>query len=156
MLKKGKTVLNHEDLANKRNRVAKHLEGKNFKPMKASDIDPTKSKGRVEINRDILLQDMLKLISVVPMDGAFKEILRIKLTYPDYAVELFMNLGVKYGIRLQTIYEMEEFAKEKIIEYLKKNSLQDAINAFNADKNKDVVEIKNKMASEKTIITDGT
>lgn len=143
---------NHDDVADKRNRIASHLEGSKFKAIKGSDIDPTKPTGTTVINRDIILQDMLKLVHVAPMDSCFKEILRIRLTYPDQALEMFMMLGNRHGIRLSTILQMEQYAKDKIVEYLKKSSLQDAINEFNAMHGKDSTDIKNKMASEKDII----
>jgi hypothetical protein len=146
---------NSENLVNKRNRIALHLEGNKFKAVSASDMGAdakTRELPTTVIDKDLLLQDMLKLISVTPMEDAFKEILRIRITYPDNAVQIFMAFGNKHGIRLATIFQMEEYAKEKVIEFLKKNEIQDAIGKFNADQGGSAVDIKNKMASEKGIV----
>lgn len=143
---------NHEDLAKRRNRIAKEIEGCKFNPLDADLLNPNKVKGTTVINRDIIVQDMLKLVHVCDMDSCFKEIMRIRLMYPDQAIEMFMLLGNRHGIRLSTILQMEQYAKDKVVEYLKKHTLQDAINQFNLSGAKDAVDIKNKMASEKDVI----
>ena len=136
---------NLDNLLKKRNRIAKHV---GEKPKTASEVGFNLNANTTVINRDILLDDFLKLITVAPIEPFLKEILRIRVMYPDAAIRIYMHLGNKHGVRLHDILELETVAKRRVIDYLKGNEMQATIDKFNIDHGKDAVDIKNKAASE--------
>jgi len=97
--------------------------------------DPTKDRGRVVVDHMKTLADMLRIISVTPMEDHLKEIMRIRLTHTrDESSMILMKYATVHGVRLKLLLDMETEAIEKVKDYLKKSSLDDAIGEFAKDR----------------------
>lgn len=116
-----------EFLKDKRDNVARHLDpsqpGKVIEQPK-SGIPP------LVISHEKNLNQMLKAIELTPMDEFYKQILRIRLTHKNSGYSLMCAARIA-GIKFSEVLQIEEYAKEKVKDFLKKHSIQDIVNDFN-------------------------
>ena len=110
--------------------IAKHV-GQDHKGLE----DPNVSKGTKVIDHMVELKKMLSLISVVPMDSHYKEIMRIRLTHTkEESTMILMKYATKHGVRWKMLLDLEQEAVQKVKDYLKKTSIDDAVGQFGSDR----------------------
>jgi hypothetical protein len=132
---------NPEKLKDKRNELANHLGDKGNQVDDVIKSD--KNKKRIEINREEILNQLLKAIELTPMDELCKHVLRVRLTAKEPSLEL-MYAARLAGIKFQEVLKIEEYAKSKVSEFLKKHSIQDIVNDFNQN-SRNARDLKQKM-----------
>ena len=74
------------------------------------------------------LNQMVKVIALVPMEDYLKGILLTRLTNPG--IGLF-ELSERYGVRYQKVLELEEEAKLKVKDYLKQHDIKTIVEKYN-------------------------
>ena len=89
------------------------------------------------------MNEMIKAIAMTPMDDYLKGLLITRLRNPTMGL---WEIAARYGVRIHILLELEEEAKEKVKDYLRKTSLNEAIAKFNSSENSvKSTDLKNKI-----------